>query len=163
MFQNKLICISLLLQIFNMSHEDSWQEIITSIKQYGKNGYKKKYNEKYICGFFTIWNFKCTITCKWRQVALSRTSVYFAISKLALSFSYSSHVPCIILYNVYFCIVRSIFFFFFNRSQSEAGVVNQMIHLSFRRRSTIDQLNVPTTTAEKEKLYTLSNIIYIKF
>ena len=33
-------------------------------------------------------------------VVLSRTSVYFAISKLMLLFSYSFHVPCIILSNV---------------------------------------------------------------
>ena len=51
----------------------------------------------------------------------------------------------------------------FTQSQSKAGVVNQMSHLCFRRRSTIDQLNVQTATAEKEKLYSLSKIINIKF
>ena len=55
------------------------------------------------------------------------------------------------------------FSFLSYRSQSKAGVVNQISHLSVRRKSTIGQLNVQTATAEKEKLYTLSNIIYIKF
>ena len=48
----------------------------------------KKYNEKYICCFFTIFLF--------------RTSIYFTIIKLILSFSYSFHIPCIILSKVYF-------------------------------------------------------------
>ena len=61
---------------------------------------------------------------------LSRASVYFVISKLILLFSYSFHVPCIILSNVSFYIVlRSMFPFPFNRSQSKASVVNQMNHL----------------------------------
>ena len=78
--------------------------------------------------------------------------------RTAMSFSYSFHVPYTILSNVcYFCTVRSMFSFLFNRSQSEAGVVNQMRHLSFRGRSTIGQVNVQTTTDEKEKLYILSN------
>ena len=41
------------------------------------------------------------------------------------------HVPCIILSNVYFYIVYSMFTFLFNQSQSEASVVNQMNHLFF--------------------------------
>ena len=40
---------------------------------------------------------------------------------------------------------------FFNRSQSEAGDVYQMSHLSFRRGPNMGQLNVQTATAEKEK------------
>ena len=39
-------------------------------------------------------------------------------------FSYSFHVPYIILFNVYFYIVRSMFPFLFNRSQSKVSVVN---------------------------------------
>ena len=62
---------------------------------------------------------------------LSRISVYFFISKLMLLFSYSYHVPCIILSNVYFYIVRSMFPFLFNWSQSKASVVTQMTHLFF--------------------------------
>ena len=54
-------------------------------------------------------------------------------------------------------------FLFLNQSQSEAGDVNQMSHLSFWRGSNIGQLNVQTAMVEKENLYTLSNIIYIKF
>ena len=82
-----------------------------------KNG-NKEYNEKCICCFFTIWNLKSAITYKCGRIVLSRTSVYFAISKLILLFSYSFHVPYIIPSNVYFYIVRSMFPFLFNRSQS---------------------------------------------
>ena len=62
---------------------------------------------------------------------MTSTSVYFVIRKLILLFSHSFHVPCIILSNVYFYIVRSMFPFLFNRSQSKASVVNQMSHLFF--------------------------------
>ena len=55
---------------------------------------------------------KCNNVYKCGRVMLSRTSVYFAISKLTLLFSYSFYVPCIILSNVYFDIVRAIFPFF---------------------------------------------------
>lgn len=40
---------------------------------------------------------------------------------------------------------------FFNRSQSEAGVVNQMTHPCIRKKSVVGQLNVQTATAGKEK------------
>ena len=89
----------------------------------------KEYNEKYICCFFTTWNLKSAITYKCGQVVLFLTSVYFAISKLILLFSYSFHVPCIVLSNVYFHIVCSMFFFLFNWSQSKGSVVTQMSHL----------------------------------
>ena len=86
----------------------------------------KEYNEKYICCFFTIWNLKSAITYKCGRVVLLLTSVYFAISKLILLFSYSFHVLCVTHSNVYFYIVRSMFHFLFNWSQSKASVVNQM-------------------------------------
>ena len=91
----------------------------------------KEYNQKYICCFFTIWNVKRAITYKCGRVVLSHISVYFAISKLILLFSYSFHIPCIILSNVYFYIVRSMFPFLFNRSRSTASIVNQASHLFF--------------------------------
>ena len=95
-----------------------------------------------------ISNLKSTVMYKCGRVALSRTSDYFAISKLTLSFSYYFHVRCT---KIYFCTVCSIFSFLFNRSQLNAGVVNQMSRLCFCRRSTIGQFNVQTATAEKEK------------
>ena len=78
------------------------------------NGYKtiwkngsKKYNEKYICYFFTIWNLTSTITCKYEREVVFLTSVYFAISKLILfhflfmyhalyfpTFVFTLYVPC---------------------------------------------------------------------
>ena len=114
MIQDKLICIcllTLLLQIFNMSHYDKKYNNV--YKTIWKNE-NKEYNEKYIC-----------------YPVLSRTSVYFAFSKLILLFSYSFHVPCIILSNVYFYILRSMFLFLLNRSQPKTCVVNQMSHLFF--------------------------------
>ena len=95
-----------------------------------KNG-NKEYNEKYICCFFTIWNLLSAIMHKCGRVVLFLTSVYFAIIKLILLFSYSFHVLCIILSNVYFYIVRSMFPFIVNWSWSKASVVNQMSHLFF--------------------------------
>ena len=95
-----------------------------------KNG-NREYNEKYICCFFTILNPKRAITYKSGQVVLSHTSAYFAISKPILLFSYSFHIPSIILSNVYFYIVRSMFPFLFNRSQSTASIINQLSHLFF--------------------------------
>ena len=66
-------------------------------------------------------------------------------------------------FKVYFYTVRSMFPFLFNQSQLKAGVVNQISKACFRRRPNIGQLNVQTATAKKEKLYTLSKIIYTKF
>ena len=62
---------------------------------------------------------------------LFRASVYFAINKRILVFSYSLHVPCIIFCHVYFYIVRFISPFLFNWSQSKASVINQMSQLFF--------------------------------
>ena len=53
--------------------------------------------------------FLSAITYKCGRVVLTRTSVYFVISKLILLFPYSFHVPCIILSNVYFYIVCFMF------------------------------------------------------
>ena len=75
---------------------------------------------------FTIWNLKSTITYKGEQVVLSRTSVYFAISKLILLLSYYFHVPCLILFNIYFYILH-----LFNRSLSKASVVKWVIFFLF--------------------------------
>ena len=84
-----------------------------------------------ICCSFTIWNLKSAIRYKCGRVVLYRTSVYFVISRLILFFSYSFHVSCIILSNVYFYIVRSMFPFLFNRLQFKASVVNQISDLFF--------------------------------
>ena len=80
---------------------------------------------------FTISNLKGAITYKYGQVVLFLTSVYFVISKSILLFSYSFHVPCVIIPKVYFYIVRSMFAFPFNWPQSKASVVNQISHLFF--------------------------------
>ena len=48
----------------------------------------EKYNDKYICYFFTMWNLKSRVTDKRGQVVLSRTSLYFAISNLIVPVNY---------------------------------------------------------------------------
>ena len=100
---------------------------------------------------FPIWTRNSAITHKCGQVVLSRTSVNFATSKLTLSFSYSFHVPCIILSNVYFYIVRSICFPFFliDHNRKQVLLIN-VSHFCFRRRSIIGQLSLQTATVEKE-------------
>ena len=45
----------------------------------------------------------------------------------------------------------SVFNFVFNQSHLKAGIVNQMIHLCFRKRSTVGQLNVLAAAAKKKK------------
>ena len=75
-----------------------------------------------------------------------------------ISCSYSFHVPWTIPSNVYFYIVLSMFLFLFN-----TGVISQMDHSCFRKRASIIQLNIQAAMAVKEKLYTLSKKIYIKF
>ena len=89
MIQGKLISISLLLQISKRSHND---RNINVYKRIWKNGHKE-YNEKCICCFSTVWNLRSAITYKCGRVVLFLTSVYFAISKLILLFSYSFHSP----------------------------------------------------------------------
>ena len=128
MIKDKLIWISLLLQISKRSHYDGDNNLYKTI---WKNG-NEEYNEKHIFCFFTIWNLISAITYKCGRVVLFLISVYFQISKAILIFSYSFHAPCIILPNDFFCyIVRSMFPFLFNWSQSKGGVVNQMSHLFF--------------------------------
>ena len=90
----------------------------------------KEYNENYICCVFYV--FKSAIMYKSGRVVLSRISVYFAINKLILLFSYYFHVPCIILYKVYFYIARSTFSLVLNRSQSKASVQMSNLFLKLK-------------------------------
>ena len=86
----------------------------------------------------------------WASSTIPYTSLFFHQQTCTVIFMYYAlyfptfifalHVPC---------------FPFFNRSQSEAGVLNQLSPLFFRRGSGTGQLNVQTATAEKEKLYNL--------
>ena len=71
------------------------------------------------------------MTYKFEQVVLSGKSVCLAINNFILLFSYSFHVPSTILFNVYLYILRSMFLFLFNRSQSMPSVVNQISQLFF--------------------------------
>ena len=109
----------------NLQYASVWQEIITSIKQSGKTEIKNIMKNIYAA-------FLSAITYKCGRVVLSRTSAHFVISKLILLFSYSFHVPCIILSNFYFDIVSSMFLFPFNQLQSKASVVNQRVTFFFK-------------------------------
>ena len=76
MIQEKLICISLLLQISNQSQYDRKYNVHKTIR---KNG-SKEYNERYICCFFTMWNLLSAIMYKCGRVVLFLTSVYLPSS-----------------------------------------------------------------------------------
>ena len=93
-----------------------WQEILTSIKQHG-NTEKNTYA--------ALLRYEI-LKAQWREMW---ASVYFAISKFTLLFSYSFRVPCVIPSNVYFYNVCSMFPFLFNQSQLKASVVNQLTHI----------------------------------
>ena len=105
----------------NLQSASLWQEILTSIKQHGKTEIKNII--KNTCA--TLLRYEI-LKAQWREMW---TSVYFAISKFILLFSYSFHVPCVIPSNVYFYNVCSMFPFLFNRSQLKASVVNQLTHI----------------------------------
>ena len=89
----------------------------------------KEYNEKYICCFFTIWNLQSAIKYKLRRSSAIPYISLFCHQQTHSVIFIVFHVLCIILFNVYFYIVRSMFPFLFNWSQSKASVVNQMSHL----------------------------------
>ena len=92
-------------------------------KMLWKNG-NKEYNEQYIYCFFTIWNLIIVIIYECGRVVLFVTSVYYAITQLTQLFSYSFMFFSyfIILFNVYFDIVRSRFPLLFNWWQSKSVV-----------------------------------------
>ena len=74
----------------------SWKSSIRVTRARNNNIYRKMWkngNKKIDMLLFTIWNLKSAITYKCGRVVLSRASVYFAISKLILLFSYSFHSP----------------------------------------------------------------------
>ena len=65
-----------------------------------KTDIKKNIMKNRCAGFLRYENLKNTITYECGRVVLSCKSVYFATSKLTLSFSYSFHVPCTITRNI---------------------------------------------------------------
>ena len=67
------------------------------------------------------------------------------------------------IYTVYFHTLLSMLLFLFYWSQLKAGAVHSSDSSLFRKMSIIGQLQVQAVTAENEKQYTLSNIIYIAF
>ena len=110
----------------NLQYESLWQEIIMSIKQYGKMEIKNIMKNTYVA-FFTIWNLKRVITYKCGRVVVSHTSLYFAISKLILLFSYSFHVPCIILSNIFALYVPCFTFFLIDHNRQQVLLIKWVI------------------------------------
>ena len=78
---------------------------------------------------------------------LSHTSVYFVITKFILSLSCTKHYTI----QRVFSDCNLMFSFLFNRLQSKARTIDQMIHFWICKRSTIGQLNVKAAMAEKKK------------
>ena len=72
--------------------------------------------------------FLSAITYKCGRVVLSRTSVYFVISKLILLFPYSFHVPSITLSNAHFYIYVPCFpFFLFDHNRKQALLIKESL------------------------------------
>ena len=109
---------------------------------------RKKYNEKNMCGFLMIWNLKSAITYKCGRVVLSGTSVYFANSKLTLSYSYNTLNLSTFIFAFY---VLWFLFFLLDHNLKQVLLIKWVTF--FDKKSTISQLSVQTTTTEKEKLY----------
>ena len=88
----------------------------------------KECNEKYICCFFTIWNLISAITFKCGRVALFLASVYFAIRKLMLLFSYSFHVPGLYFLTFIFTFYVPCFpFFLIDHNQKQVLLIKWVI------------------------------------
>ena len=86
---------------------------------------------------------------------------YFGISKPTLYFGYCFYIPCVVLFTVFFHTVLSMFRFFCYWSQSK---VNARFNFAFIKDClSVIQSTVQAVTAENEKQYNFSNIIYIKF
>ena len=111
---------------------------------------------------FLIWNLRSAVTSEYGRVVPSRKSVYFRIRKLILYFPNSFHVPCTVLFTVYFHAVLSMFCFLRYSLHSKTNAANQTIQLGFYWTPLVTQSNVPAVTAENEEQYILSYITYIK-
>ena len=76
---------------------------------------------------FAIWNLKNTIAYKCERLVLSRTSVYFAISKLIPLFSYSFHLPCISFLTFIFALYVQCFpFFLIDRNRKQVLLIKSL-------------------------------------
>ena len=75
---------------------------------------------------FIIWIVQSAVTCESGR-APSCKSLYFGISKRILYFPYYFHVPCTVLFTVYFYTAISTFRFLCYWSHSNANTVNQTI------------------------------------
>ena len=100
--------------------------------------------------FFAIWIVQSVVTCKSGR-APSCKSVCFGISKLVLYFPYYFHVPCTVLFTVYFRTVISMLRFLCYWSHSKVNAVNQTIQLFLTKDlPSISQSNVQAVTAKNE-------------
>ena len=97
----------------------------------------KRYSSKYM-SIFTIWNVQSAVTCESGRVP-SCKSVYFGISKLILCFPYCFHVPCTVLFTVYFHTAISIFSFFVNDRTRKRRLLIWRFNFNFYQRFTIGQ------------------------
>ena len=111
----------------NLQYESLWQEIIMSIKQYGKMEIKNIMKNTY-AAFFTIWNTRNNVQM-WASSGIPYITLFCHQQTHTIIFIFFS---CTMHYTFqHFRIVRSMFHFLFNRSQSTASIINQMSHLFF--------------------------------
>ena len=88
----------------------------------------KEYNEKYICCFFTIWNLLSAIKYKLRRSSAIPYISLFCHQQTHSVIFIVFHVPCIILFNIYFYIARSMFpFFLTDHNQKQVLLIKWVI------------------------------------
>ena len=137
--------VTLLQQILNANHVDLMSEAW--------------YGREYV-SFFTIWIVQSVVTCESGRTP-SCKSLYFGISKRILYFPYYFHVPCTVLFTVYFHTAISMFRFFCYWSHSNANTVNQTIQKlqRLKRKSNIPWVTCYTLNYKIVALLSLRSIL----
>ena len=88
---------------------------------------------------FTIWNVKITVTCECGRVVPCRKLVYFLISKLILYFPYCFHLPCTVLFTLYFHTVLSMFHFLYYLTRKQTLLIRRFNFVFIEDRPSVNQ------------------------
>ena len=88
---------------------------------------------------FTIWNVKITVTCECGRVVPCRKLVYFLISKLILYFPYCFHLPCTVLFTLYFHTVLSMFHFLYYLTRKQTLLIKRFNFVFIEDRPSVNQ------------------------
>ena len=121
MIQDKRISISLLLQI---SSESLWHEIIASTSQYGKTKIKNIMKNTWC--FFTIWNLKSAVTCKYGCYSLDQFMLPSANSYCYSHILFMYHALYFPTFIFTMC-VTCFPFFFIDHNQKQVLLIKRVI------------------------------------